>query len=183
MVTPGNSSLPADAEILERTRKLLNSVSTGVRDMTPRELREQLSVDFGVDISPKKDLIKQAIAEFVKESQSPKRTKKAIVKATRSTSVSASRSSKVLHLSAELEKFCREADPSMAGVSMNMAQVRSCILKHATKEGIKEKGEIRFDEALKEIFPATSRTKKSLKIFQIYKLLKAEKQYTYWSYQ
>ena len=156
----------SDEAIKSRIFDLLKNPS-GL-SLSPRELRDKLSEEFGTDMSLKKDLVKESISSFI--NQIEKIPKKPITKK------STPKNSKVLVLSPELADFCSPNEIT------NLAQVRSCILQYADSKGLKDKADIVFDEALSKVFPITSLKKKRITIFQIYKFLKNDKAYKYWSY-
>ena len=174
--------LPSNEDIRARIFELLSGVD-GL-NISPRELRERLSIEYGVDISvDKRDFVKECISSYV---SSLADTENVAVKPQKKVPVSSRKvvkrtlSAKVLELSPHLAQFCKQADP--LNPCINLAQVRSCILKYCTDNGLKQKTEIIFDESLSAVFPKSS-VKKKIKIFQIFKCLKIDKAYTYWQYE
>ena len=185
-MSSSTESAPSDDKITKRLSELLNSNDMKVLSMTPKQLREKLSVEFGYNLSPKKEFFKDTINQLIEnlnnspleKAENTKKSKPVAVK----KPIAKKADAKTLHISPALVSFCKDANPTL-GDKMNMSDVRSCITQYVKDKDLKDPKAPRqfiIDDKLCEIFPNAARTKKVVKFFDIYKVLKSEKMYSYW---
>jgi len=173
---------PSDDIINERLRELVLTGSSEVLQMSPKQLREQLSNEFNYDMSIKKDMIRETLNNLIAElSAKPDPLKKVQRTPIRKPSAKTSTPSKTLEISANLEEFCRRTNPELPS-KLNMTHVRSCIVQYVKEKELKDPkspGQFILDDQLTQ-FVFLGHKKLTVKFFDIYKVLKATKQYSYW---
>ncbi len=182
--TPSTVATPSDDSINQRLRDLILDASSEALNLTPKQIREQLSGEFNYDMNLRKEMIKSTLNELIAElhesgtlAGSPSAVKKTSATAKKITR----KPPKTLKLSQILEEFCRSVNPSFPQ-AYNMTHVRACIVQYVKEKELKDPRAPRqfiLDETLSQrVFPGNKKC--SVKFFDIYKALKASKQYSYW---